>query len=322
MVVLRDTFAVKDVEDLKNLEQSARAEIARKVGHILSSSEDGADQKAALELARVLAEDVAISVREALSKELRACIFLPEDLLATIARDVEQVSMPFLVASQAIDDDFLEEIVRSCGDSHQEAIAMRNGLSEAVSFAVSDVGCLVAVDKLAVNDSADLSRRTFDKVIERFPENMGLMEKLAARADLPTQVIEDLVFKVSQSFGKMLIEKYGISNDYSSYLVSLANRQVFSRALEVSPLPEVENYLSQLHARHHLGSDVLLTYLQNNNLRLFTMSIAVLLHKPYDKIEPLVATREKKVLARLLDSVGFSKSVIGVLLISYERLVY
>lgn len=90
----------------------------------------------------------------------------------------------------------------------------------------------------------------------------------------------------------------------------------------MSPLPEIKNYLSQLHAQHGLGSDVLLTYLQNNNLRLFTMSLSVLLGKPYEQLETLVASRDKKVLARLLDSTGFSKSVVGVLLISYERLAF
>lgn len=313
---------MNDVEEIKSLETESRAEIARKVGRILSSSQDLADQKAAMELARVLAEDVAVTVREALSRELRSCIFLPQDLVATISKDIEQVSMPFLVASQAVDDAFLEEIVHSCGDSHQEAIAMRKGLSEAVSFAISDIGCHEAVNKLSGNDTADMSKRSFDRVVDRFPDDVGLMEKLASRSDLPVELVERLIFKVSQAFGQILIEKFNVSQDYSSYLVSLANRQVFSRTLESSPLPEIRNYLEQLHQRHGLGSDVLLTYLQNNNLRLFTTSLSILLSKPYEQIEQIVAKRDKKVLARLLDSTGFSKSVIGVLLISYERLVF
>lgn len=309
-----------DVQDLHNLEQDARRDIARKVGRILSSSEDVTEQKAALELAKALAEDVAVTVREALSQELKSCIFLPKELLSIVATDIEQVSNPFLIASEAMDDDFLEEIVRSCGDRHQEAVARRVGISEAVSFAISNIGCHGAVDQLSANDTAEMSTRSFNRVIERFPQDIGLMEKLASRADLPIEVIEKLVFKVSKQYGELLIGKFGISRDYSSYLVSLVNRQVFSRTLEMSPQAEIENYLSQLHARQNLGSDVLLTYLQNNNLRLFTTSLAVLKGQPYEKIEKLVAKRDKKILARLLESVGFSTAVIGVLLISYERL--
>ena len=311
-----------DVAEIADLELNARTEIARKVGRILASSDDVTEQKAALELARVLAEDVAATVREALSKELSSCIFLPKELVSIVAKDIEQVSIPFLVASEALDDVFLEEIVRSCSGGHQEGVAMRSGISEAVSFAISDVGSQGAVDKLSANETADLSLRSFSRVIERFPEDVSLMEKLAFRADLPIDVVEKLVFKVSKQYGELLIGKFGISRDYSSYLVSLANRQVFSRTLEMSPQSEIHNYLTQLHARQSLGSDVLLTYLQNNNLRLFTTSLAVMMEQPYGKIQELVARRDKKILARLLDNVGFSKPVIGVLLISYERLAF
>jgi len=311
---------VTDVQEIVDLELNARTEIARKVGRILSSSKDVTEQKAAIELAKVLAEDVAVTVREALSIELSSCIFLPQELVSIVAKDIEQVSLPFIVASEAMDDAFLEEIVRDCSGSHQEGIAMRKGISEAVSFAISDVGSHSAVDKLSDNDTAEMSVRSFNRVIERFPQDVSLMEKLAFRADLPIEMVEKLVFKVSNQYGELLIDKFGISRDYSSYLVSLANRQVFSRTLEMSPQKEIHNYLSQLHTRQSLGSDVLLTYLQNNNLRLFTTSLAVMMKQPYEKIQELVARRDKKLLARLLDSVGFSKPVIGVLLISYERL--
>jgi len=311
---------VTELQEINSLELEARTEVARKVGRILSSSEDLTEQKAALELAKILAEDVAVTVREALSSELNSCIFLPRELLSVVAKDIEQVSVPFLVASGAMDDAFLEEIVRSCSEGHQVAVAQRKGISEAVSFAISDVGCHGAVDQLSVNETADLSIRSFEKVIERFPQDTGLMEKLASRADLPVEIIEKLVFKVSKQYGELLIGKFGISRDYSSYLVSLVNRQVFSKALEMSPQIEIQNYLTQLHGQQNLGSDVLLTYLQNNNLRLFTASLAVIKNQPYEKIEQVMAKRDKNILARLLDGVGFSKSVIGVLLISYERL--
>ena len=309
-----------DIEDLSNLTQEARADIARKVGHILSSSDDVAEQEAALELAKILAEDVAVSVREALSSELKSCIFLPPELLSIVAKDIEQVSNPFLIASAAMNDRLLEEIVRSCGDSHQEAVARRIRISEAVSFAIADVGCRSAVDQLSGNETADMTERSYNRVIDRFPQDISLMEKLASRNDLPVEIVEKLVFKVSKQYGELLIGKFGISRDYSSYLVSLVNRKVFSKALEMSPQAEIENYLLQLHARQNLGSDVLLTYLQNNNLRLFTASLAVIKGQPYDKMEQLVARRDKKIVAQLLEGIGFSKAVIGVLLISYERL--
>ncbi|WP_262695460.1 DUF2336 domain-containing protein [Kordiimonas aquimaris] len=308
------------VDNLKNIEQEARAEIAKKVGKILTLSDDQTEKKAALELAKILAEDVAISVREALSQELKHCQFLPKDILVMVAKDIEEVSMPFLIASEAVTDDFLEEIVRTCNEQQQESIAQRQGISEAVAFAIADVGSHSAITVLADNETADLSSRSYNRVVKRFPEDVSLMEKLVSRADLPADMVEKLIFKVSHQYGEMLCSRFGLSQDYATYLASLAKRQVFSKMLELAPQTEIYNYLKQLNKTRGLDSDLLLAYLQNNNLRLFTSAISVLLAKPYDTIDALISKRDKTVVARLLDAAGFSKSVIGVLLISYERL--
>lgn len=309
------------MDELQSIGLKAREEIAGKVGRILARESSASDREAALELAQLLVEDVAISVREALSKELRKCSFLPQDLIKTLSTDIDQIAVPFLVASQAVDDTFLEELIRSCGDSAQEAVATRNGLSEAVSFAISDVACQSAVEKLVENETATLSERSFDRVMRRFPEERSLMEKLSQRADLPAEVVERLIFKVSRQFSEYMTEKFDLSTDYSSYLISLANRQVFSRTLEMAPLPEVENYLWQLKSVDGLHSDLLLHYLQNGNVRLFTASVAVLLEKPFEAVEDRIRLGDKKVLARLLEAAGFAKPVVGVLLIAYERLL-
>ena len=315
------SIEVSHINELRNIDLEARVEIARKVGKILTREEDGESNRDALQLAQLLVEDVAVSVREALAKELRSCSFLPGGLVNKLAQDIDQVSVPFLMASQAIDDAFLEDIVRSCSAGHQQAIAQRSSLSEAVSFAISDVGSFGAVATLVGNDDATMSERSHNRVIERFPEERSLMEKLAQRADLPAEIVERIIFKVSKRYGEYLSHKFGLATDYASYLVSMANRQVFSRTLEMAPLREIENYLRQLSAIDSLTSDILLNYLQNGNVRLFTMAMAVRLNRPYDAVEEKLARGDKKILARLLEAAGFSKSVIGVLLIAYERLI-
>ncbi len=312
---------IKDVEELRHVDLAAREEIARKVGKILAKQNGSGDKADATELAQILMEDAAVSVREALSRELQVCSFLPKELVAKLAQDIDQVSMPFLMASQAMDDTLLEDIVRSCSDGAQEAIAQRVGLSEAVSYAISDVGCQSAVESLVGNDTVELSERSCNRVVDRFPEERSLMEKLAQRADLPAAVVERIIFKISKRYGEYLSDKFGLATDYASYLVSMANRQVFSRTLEMAPLSEIENYLKQLDQVGSLTSDVLLSYLQNANVKLFTMAIAVLLDRPYDAVEARLCKGDKKVIARLLEAAGFSKSVIGVLLIAYDRLI-
>ncbi len=310
-----------DINEIRNIDLEARVEIASKVGRIMAHQSGKLDKSGALELARVLVDDVSVSVREALSRELKTCSFLPEDLIDTLVNDIDQISLPFLITSQAVDDVFLEEIVRSCGSEAQEAIAQRNGISEALAYVISDVGSLPSVNKLAENARAEMSLRSFNRLIDRFPEDCSLMEKLVQRGDFPPDVVEKIIFKVSRQYGEYLTSKFDMAVDYASYLVSIAKRQVFSRTLEAASLPEIENYLRQLNGNRMLTSDILLGYLQNRNLRLFIMSLSILLAIPYERVKDAIDKRDKTVLARLLDAAGFSKSVIGVMLIAYDRLL-
>jgi uncharacterized protein (DUF2336 family) len=316
------SISIKDANELRHAGLAARVEIAQKVGHILAKQNGNvARNEDALELAQLLAQDVAVSVREALSRELRNCSFLPKKLVTRLAEDIDQVSMPFLMVSRAMDDTLLEDLVRRSGEGVQEAIALREGLSEAVSYAISDVGSISAVRSLVGNDTVELSERSCNRVVDRFPEERSLMEKLAERADLPAAVVERIIFKISKRYGEHLSQKFGLATDYASYLVAMANRQVFSRTLEMAPLSEVRNYLVQLNEIKGLTSDVLLSYLQNANIKLFTMAVAVLLDRPYDAVEARLAPGDRKIVARLLEAAGFSRSVIGVLLIAYDRLL-
>ncbi len=309
------------IEELQQVNLAGRVEIAQKVGHLIAKRHDYPDYEAALELARLLVEDLAISVREALSKELRHCSFLPRDIMCKIATDIEQVSTPFLIASKALDEKALEALIREGSDGTHSAIAQRNELPEMVAFALCSLAGVRALERLADNDTAAMSERSFNTAIDRFPEERTLMEKLAARADLPVSLVERLISKVSSSYGEYLTAKFSLASDYSSYLISMANRQVFTKALDSAPTTEIENYLRQLKAVGGITSDILLNYLQNANLRLFIAAVAVLIDaSPAALHNRLVEGEEaSKVLARVLESAGFSRAVIRVLLIAYER---
>lgn len=306
--------------ELRDIDLEARIQIAQKVGRLMSSPSRTSDHSAAVELARLLVEDVSISVRESLSRELVNCSFLPGDIVDRVSHDIEQISMPFLMAAEAIDDEFLEGIVRDCGDAQQEAVARRDGLSEAISYAICDVGGLEAVDTLLDNDTAVVSDRAAGRVIDRFPVELSLMEKLASRADFPVDVVERVIFKVSAKYGEYLSQKFGLAQDYSSYLTSLATREVFARTLEMAQMPEIENYLKQLKGVNGLTSDLLLNYLQNKHIRLFIAAVAVGVNLPFPVVEERIGQLNKAALSRMLEMAGYSQNVIGVLLIAYERL--
>lgn len=306
-------------QDLRDVDLVARVEIARKVGRLLHK-EDSDDTAVALQLARILVEDVSVSVREALAKELRSCSFLPRDIVERITQDIDQVTMPFLIASEAVDDDYLEKIVRQCSEGVQEAIAGRDGVSEQVSFAICDIGSQGAVDVLVDNETSIISERAANRAIERFHSARSLMERLSNRPDFPASVVENIIFKVSKQYAHHLSDRFKLAADYGQYLTALASREVFAVSLEMSPLSEIMNYFRQLHEVEGLTSDVLLGHLQNGHFRLFTAAMAVLIERPFEVVEQALSRGDRGPLSRMFDKLGYSRQVAGVLLISFDRL--
>ena len=122
-------------DELKLVDRVERIELARKIGQFLSGNQQGQDRATGEDLARMLAADTSVAVREALALELRNSSVLPADLVERIARDLDQVAVPFLIAAKALTDDLLEQIVRECGDAAQEAIARRDGVMVMITSA-------------------------------------------------------------------------------------------------------------------------------------------------------------------------------------------
>ncbi len=303
--------------ELRDVDLVARVEIAQKVGRLLSRTPVENDRELLLQLARILVEDVSVSVREALAKELKQCSFLPQDIIERVTQDIDQVATPFLIASAAISDAFLEKIARQCSETAQEAIASREYLAEVVAYAISDVGTVSAVETLVRNETAEMSERIAGRVVDRFPEVQSLMEAMASRADLPASIIDRIIFKISRQYAEHLVKSFNLSTDYASYLTSLAHRSVFAQALEKSTSEEIDSYLHQLKDIEELNADILLSYIQKGHIRLFAAAIAVLLDRDLEEILPPIKSGHVHLMTEWLGRAGLSRPMVKTLREAY-----
>jgi hypothetical protein len=84
--------------------------------------------------------DAEAKVRAALSRHLTTSSDLPRDVALSLARDVEEVSLPFLETSSVLNDADLIEIVRNAGVAKQLAVARRAHVSDELASAIVDHG--------------------------------------------------------------------------------------------------------------------------------------------------------------------------------------
>lgn len=299
-----------------------RQELAAKLGRAMKQTDaDEAEKASALSLARLFVQDACDAVRAALGKELAECPFLPSDLAQKIARDVAEVSAPFLSATDLLDDAALSALVADLPEASQAAVAGRAKVTEPLAFSISEHGAQAAVSTLMGNDGAEMSERVCATTLCRFSNNETVLAQMARRGDLPLAAIEGLVAKMSDEAAQALVRRYGLAQDLASYLGASARQHAVSETLEKAPLPKIEAHMSELRRRGCLTNDLLLSFAKRGNSPLFFAAVGVLANMPGEMVEAFLDEAGPKALSRLLTRAEASAALSDLLVSTYEDAV-
>lgn len=297
---------ISGISEISGQSEAERSHLANTVGRFLAFEPDDHRREPIEVLARILSRDLCLDVRDALAREVRSCQFLPEDLVETIARDVADISIPFLSECPAISDDLLEQIVRDTSEEARLAIAGRETLAEPVGFAISEVGAEASIARLMGNRGAKISDRICLGVTERFEDNAGLMEEIANRPDLTLSIVDILIRRITEAAGSNLIRRYGLAEDYASYVSGQARRQALHKIFSGASDGEVEAYLRRLHRVGELTSDIILQFLNDGQQSFFEISMAVKANVPRSNIAMLLHEGGELGFERMLEKSGIA----------------
>ncbi len=267
-----------------------RAETAAKIasqfdsGHLSDTECELAEQ-----IFRVLVQDAALRVREALYQHQKACPLLPHDVAVTLAKDVESVALPILEASEVLTDADLLEIIESQSLEKQLAISKRKRVSQAVSEALVDSGEEVVVANLVSNKGAELSELTLHKVIDQFGEIEAIQEPIVNRVKLPVSISERLVTLVTDNLRERLITHHDLSAAAASDLV-MQTRERATLALLGPESNELsaEALVYQLHENDRLTPSIILRAACMGDVDFFVASLAIRVGVPVPNAYQLI----------------------------------
>jgi uncharacterized protein (DUF2336 family) len=248
------------------------------------------ERRIAEEIFRVLAKDVEVMVREALSRNLKENGEIPRDIALGLAKDVESVSLPVLEFSRVLSDVDLIEIVRGAGAEKQMAIARRAEVSSAVAEALVDHGRTAAVvATLVSNPGAKLDESILKKAMEKHGSDVVVANNVAHRPDLPVTIAERLVAAVSESLRDYLLTKRELSPDQAADLVLQAREKATLGLLPPGVKgADVVDLARQLRDHRRLTPSLVLRALCMGDLGFFEASIAVLSNTPIVNARALI----------------------------------
>lgn len=258
---MRQLLTKADVKRLLE-EPSAenRREAAVKVAAAYTDDELSHDERRIAEdILHALAHDVSVQVREALSENLKTYGGLPHDLALRMAKDINSVALPVIQFSEVLNDDDLIEIARSEGVEKQAAVAQRETVSEQVSEALVDVGKEEVVATLVENDGANISKQSFEKVLDGFGANERISKGIVHRRSLPITVSERLVTMVSAQLREELMARHDLPGGVATNLVMLSREKATIGLLSGDKsVGDVQSLVSQLKNNDRLTPSIIL----------------------------------------------------------------
>jgi uncharacterized protein (DUF2336 family) len=258
-------------------------------GQLLKSKDTAASEQ----IFRLLMRETELRVRVTLAEHVKKSGQLPRDIAMSMARDVEEVSLPILQHSQVLDDHDLVELISHTQDvSRYLAISRR----ERVSHAVSDV--LLAKENeeitssLVANNGAEISGEGFAKIVEFYPHNERVMQALSDRPHVPAAIIEKMLDKVSTSLAARLKEKYKVAGREIDAEIEIMRESETLKLVKITHAQEdVDNLVSQMQTSNRLTPSLILSALCQGNFCFFETGLAQFSNIPVSSARALINDR-------------------------------
>lgn len=297
---------------------NTRAEMAGKVAAQFTAQLSQSERTLAEDIVRMMARDVATRVRAALADSLKSSAAIPRDVALSLARDVEEVALPFIEVSTVLTDADLVEIIRSGSSEKQTAVAKRPDVSEQVADVLVERGSEKAVAALLSNEGAAVAPQAMNRALDRFPDSEAVAEPLVNRAHLPVTVAERLVALVSEQLRERLVAKHELPNDIATDIVLQSRERATYGLVGGAGDKELERLVIQLRRNNRLTPSLLLRALCMGDVPFFEVALAQLGQVPVSNARLLIHDAGRLGLKSLFDRTGLPPKLYPALRIALD----
>lgn len=317
-------FAALSVEDVARLiadpSPSTRAGTAEKVAKVYSGAKlTDKERIVAHEIVTILMRDAETLVRRTLSENLKDNPDVPHDIARRLASDVAEVAAPILQSSAVLTEADLMEIVAAQTNGHRVAVAKRGKVSPALSEALVERGNEGVVATLMGNRGADISEKTFNRAVDRFPKSESVQGAMVGRDALPINVAERLVAVVSEKLREQLVVRHELPAEIASDLILQAReRSLLNLLAEGGEGHDVDSLVEQLAQNGRLTPSLVLRALTTGDMNFFETALARLAQVPVQNAHKLIHDRGKRGLEAIYEKCGLPPKLLPVVKAAVE----
>jgi uncharacterized protein (DUF2336 family) len=297
------------LSNLVNADRLEKVVLAKRVSRFLASSgHEDADYEAVTNVARALAQDLSIQVRETLSFELRLCGHIPYDLAARIASDIESVAGPFIEATLAFSDGEWAGLVPHLQDHAHAKLARRHDLGEQTGFALVLNGTAETVTSVMANREIRLSERVCNKAVDRFSGNDPVMQEMSRRDDLTLAVVERIIGLVAEEYKRILLANYSLPKRLVAEIVFKTQHETLWKRIAQAGPAQVHGYVVDLKREGRLSEMLTLEMVERGSFQFLGSALAVEAGVTLGEVRGILEKGDLRDVLRLIHSAGFGKT--------------
>lgn len=264
-----------DAVDIVNAATLEKVVLSQRVANFLKDEHPEEERVAIENVARLLAQDISVQVRESLAFELRTCKQLPHDIAAKIAVDVESVAIPFLATTEVFSDTQLAGLVPHLEEYAHVTLARRTDLGRNTCHAIVTVGGEKSVSFLVRNNQITLYEESCQTVVNRFGDNRSMMDQLSCRVDLPISVVEALADRISEEYHRLLVKTYNLEEAVASEVSTASRAKVVRQQIENASPVQIHAYVIDLKKAGRLTQNLVLEMVQKGCLNFLESMLAL-----------------------------------------------
>lgn len=292
---------------MASLVDSTRIEkivLAKKVGQFLAADQADVERRTVENVARVLAQDISAQVRGVLAFELRRCDHISRDLANKIATDIEEVSGPFLQATQAFDEETFEKLIPELEDTVRAWIARREDLSDVLISALVTSGGEASMAALLRNDMIELPDTACSRIIDKFGSNRRLMDHMGARKDLNLVIAERIIEKVSDHFKRLLVDHYLLDDTTASRISKASAYDVMWQQIKNSTSAQIHAFVTDLKVNRRLTHQTIIEMARRGSMKFMESALALLTGKSVNSVKITLSLCQPADFVKLMKKAG------------------
>lgn len=262
-------------EVLENGDTMARARLAVQLSAFAKAEETSdADREHVHPILLKLCVDPVKDVRKALVAGLLDYHKLHADVVFSIIADDDEIALPFLATTPALNHWHMVAILRVGDEKRQQVLLMRSDLSiEALNYAVKSSPVDVCL-ALFSNPAIQLSHDHYQTLYERFNQSTEVVEMLLSRPDLPLDLRIVQAKRAANRMRQLMSERGWVAVNDAADLVEDAEETAILRILVEARQPELARAIPFLVSKNMLTPSIIVRSASLGELRVVQWALA------------------------------------------------